>query len=634
METEKKVGGDAQKGYLIVESGPDRPFRILYADQAACDLIGISAEELLGTAAPKPSPSYLDSAPVALDAEHTLWILNSRDSRLQSEAELLRMNQQLEEALSAAEAANQAKSVFLSNMSHDIRTPMNAIAGMTSIALSHIDEKARVQDCLRKIQTASSHLMSLVNDVLDISRIDSGRMSLNDELFSLADLIHDVAVIVRPQAAQKGHVLKLDIGLIREENLCGDSLRLRQILVNIIGNAIKYTPDRGEILVSISQYAAPDPAGEKGEGLWLDFVCQDNGLGMSQEFLSRIFLPFERANNSTMSKIEGTGLGMSIVKSLIDRMGGRIEVESQEGVGSRFRVQLPLTPMPQSRSSYERLAGKTVLIAEGMDGRAEKLAACLEGEGILFTRVKSALDAVACLTQAQSEGRMPCALFLGQELEDMPVLNLASHVRQSAGPDFPILLISEADWAQLEYRATRAGVNAFVPCPLFKSRLLDTLAKLTESGREHEDDSVANIADYSRRHVLLVEDNELNQEIALEMLSCNGVHAEVADNGAMALEKFQASPEGYYDLIFMDVQMPVMNGYEATMHIRTLPRADAEKVWIVAMTANAFVEDIRTAREAGMNEHLAKPVSMERLQEILHRQLKETDENHSMEEKG
>ncbi len=624
METEKKVGTDAQKGYLIVESGQDRPFRILYADQAACDLIGISAEELLDTAAPKPSPSYLDSAPVALDEEHTLWILNSRDSRLQSEAELLRMNQQLEEALSAAEAANQAKSVFLSNMSHDIRTPMNAIAGMTSIALSHIDEKTRVQDCLRKIQTASSHLMSLVNDVLDISRIDSGRMSLNDELFSLADLIHDVAVIVRPQAAQKGHVLKLDIGLIREENLCGDSLRLRQILVNIIGNAIKYTPDRGEILVSISQYAAPDPAGEKGEGLWLDFVCQDNGLGMSQEFLGRIFLPFERANNSTMSKIEGTGLGMSIVKSLIDRMGGRIEVESQEGVGSRFRVQLPLTPMPQSRSSYERLAGKTVLIAEGMDGRAEKLAACLEGEGILFTRVKSALDAVACLTQAQSEGRMPCALFLGQELEDMPVLNLASHVRQSAGPDFPILLISEADWAQLEYRATRAGVSAFVPCPLFKSRLLDTLAKLTESGREHEDDSVANIADYSRRHVLLVEDNELNQEIALE----------VADNGAMALEKFQASPEGYYDLIFMDVQMPVMNGYEATMHIRTLPRADAEKVWIVAMTANAFVEDIRTAREAGMNEHLAKPVSMERLQEILHRQLKETDENHSMEEKG
>ena len=275
-----------------------------------------------------------------------------------------------------------------------------------------------------------------------------------------------------------------------------------------------------------------------------------------------------------------------------------------------------------------------MLVAESREDRAKLIEDCLAGSGLTPVRMENGMDAVTYLTEARYEERMPCAMLLGQELEDMPVLNLASHVRQSAGPDFPILLISEADWAQLEYRATRAGVNAFVPCPLFKSRLLDTLAKLTESGREHEDDSVANIADYSRRHVLLVDDNELNQEIALEMLSCNGVHAEVADNGAMALEKFQASPEGYYDLIFMDVQMPVMNGYEATMHIRTLPRADAEKVWIVAMTANAFVEDIRTAREAGMNEHLAKPVSMERLQEILHRQLKETDENHSMEEKG
>ncbi len=632
MDTEKKIGADAQKGYLVVESGPDRPFRILYADRAACDLTGLSAEDLLSIPAPKPVPVSLEATSVALDANHRLWILDSRDKRLQREAELIQMNQQLEEALNAAEAANQAKSVFLSNMSHDIRTPMNAIAGMTSIALSHIDEKARVQDCLRKIQTASAHLMSLVNDVLHISRIDSGRMSLNEELFSLADLIHDVAVIVRPQAAQKGHALKMEIDRIYEENLCGDSLRLRQILVNIIGNAIKYTPDHGEILVSISQYTVP---GDAGEGqLWLDFVCQDNGIGMSEAFLDRIFLPFERANNFTMSKIEGTGLGMSIVKSLTDRMGGRIQVESREGIGSRFRVELPLTAMPQSQCSCQGLSGRTALIAESMDGRAEKLVACLEGEGILATRVKSALDAVACLTQAQSEGHMPCALLLGQELEDMPTLDLAAHVRQSAGPDFPILLISEADWGQLEYRATRAGINAFVPCPLFKSRLLDTLARLTQGDRECEDASVADAPDYSSCHVLLVEDNELNQEIALEMLSANGVHAEVADNGAIALEKFQASPEGYYDLIFMDVQMPVMNGYEATMHIRTLPRSDAGRVWIVAMTANAFVEDIRTAREAGMNEHLAKPVSLERLQEILRRQLADTDETHSRKEKG
>ncbi|MCI9338111.1 MAG: response regulator [Lachnospiraceae bacterium] len=620
----KNIGAEAQKGYIIVESGPDRPFKILYADQAACEMTGVSMEELLSATVPKPAPGYLDSLPVTLDACHQLWVLNTTDSRLKSEAELIRMNQKLEEALNAAEAANRAKSAFLSNMSHDIRTPMNAIAGMTSIALSHIDEKARVQDCLHKIQTASTHLMSLVNDVLDISRIDSGRLSLNEELFSLADLIHDVTVIIRPQAAQKGHCLKMEIGQIYEESLLGDSLRLRQILVNIIGNAIKYTPDNGNIQVLVSQYFVRDKAAEKEECLWLDFVCQDNGIGMSEDFLNRIFMPFERASNFTMSKIEGTGLGMSIVKSLTDRMGGRIQVESKEGLGSRFRIELPLTVMPKNGKSWNALAEKTVLIAESTDSRAEKIMACLRAENILPQRVKNALDAVAWLIQAQSEGHMPCALLLGQELEDMPVLDLAAHVRQSAGPDFPILLISEADWAQLEYRATRAGVNAFVPCPLFKSRLLDTLAALMEDGSAGEKASAVTSADYSGCHVLLVEDNELNQEIAMEMLSGNGVHAEVANNGAEALEKFKSSPEGYYDLIFMDVQMPVMNGYEASMHIRTLPRDDAGKVWIVAMTANAFVEDIRTAREAGMNEHLAKPVNLEQLQEILHRQLGKT----------
>ncbi len=621
MDREKRIGAETKKGYLIVESGPDRPFRILYADRAACDMTGMSMDELLAVRTPGAVPEYLESIPVTLDASHRLWILNTTDSRLESEAELIRMNQKLEEALNAAEAANQAKSAFLSNMSHDIRTPMNAIAGMTSIALSHIDEKARVQDCLHKIQTASAHLMSLVNDVLDISRIDSGRLSLNEELFSLADLIHDVTVIVRPQAAQKGHSMKMEIGQIYEESLIGDSLRLRQIFVNIINNAIKYTPEGGNIQVRVSQYQARDKAQDAKDCLWLDFVCQDDGIGMSREFLERIFMPFERASNFTMSKIEGTGLGMSIVKSLTDRMGGRIEIESKEGAGSRFHIEFPLTVMPGNRKPWNALAGKTVLIAESADPLAEKMEICLQEENIRTGRVKNALDAVAWLTQAKSEGRMPCALLLGQELDDMPVFELAAHVRQSAGPDFPVILISEADWAQMEYRASRAGISAFVPCPLFKSRLLDTLSNLLEGKPEDGEADITASMDYSGCHVLLVEDNELNQEIALEMLAGSGIHAEVADNGADALEKFKLSPEGYYDLIFMDVQMPVMNGYESTMHIRTLPRPDAQEVWIVAMTANAFVEDIRTAREAGMNEHLAKPVNLEQLREILHRQL-------------
>ena len=532
----------------------------------------------------------------------------------------------LKKELLEAQEANRAKSTFLSNMSHDIRTPMNAIAGMTAIALTHIDEKARVQDCLQKIQTASSHLMSLVNDVLDISRIDSDRMSLNEENFSLADLVHDVTVIVRPQAVQKGHNLKIEIGQIYEELLIGDPLRLRQILVNIIGNAVKYTPDNGEILIHFFQHT--DKVDEDPRNrIWLDFICQDNGIGMSREFLERIFVPFERVKNAAVSKIEGTGLGMSIVKSLIDHMGGQIQVESTEGAGSRFQVKIPLSVASQNRRIRKQLAGKTVLVAESLESRADRLISYLQEADMIPLHVTGGLNAVSCLTQAQSEGHMPCALLLGQELDDMSSLELAAHVRQSAGRDFPILLVSDADWAQLEYRATRVGVSAFVPCPLFKTRLLDTLFDLTDTDKNGQEFSSGLNTDYSGCHVLLVEDNELNQEIALEMLSLNGVEADVADNGVQALEKFENSPEYYYDLIFMDVQMPVMNGYEATERLRALPRKDAENIWIVAMTANAFVEDIRTAKEAGMNEHLSKPVSMEQLQDVLHRQLKKREKD-------
>ncbi len=495
---------------------------------------------------------------------------------------------------------------------------MNAIVGMTSIALSHIDEKARVQDCLLKIKTASMHLMSLVNDVLDMSRIDSGRLALNEEEFSLADLFHDIAVIVCPQAEQKNQMLQIDIGQILEENLIGDSLRLRQIMVNIIGNAVKYTQEDGEIKVQIRQYIQKDAADEgKKDTLILEFVCADNGIGMSKEFLDRIFVPFERVNNSTISKIEGTGLGMAIVKSLVDRMNGQISVDSKEGAGSRFVIQIPVTVADQSRRSISLPEGKTVLMAESRDTRVGQIEEYLKECGLTLVQVRSGLEAVTWLTEAQYENHMPCAMLLGQELSDMPVLELASHVRQLAGRDFPILLVSEEDWAQLEYRASRAGVNAFVPCPLFKSRLLETLSELIAHKAGTEEMTAGASEDFGQYRVLLVEDIELNQEIAVEMLSVTGVQVEVADNGKEALDKFERSPEGWYDIIFMDIQMPVMDGYEASKRIRALPRKDAESVWIVAMTANAFVEDIRLSRDAGMNEHCSKPVDPERLQEIL-----------------
>lgn len=523
---------------------------------------------------------------------------------------------ELERSLEDALEENQAKSSFLSNMSHDIRTPMNAILGMTSIALSHIDEKSRVLDCLQKIHTASEHLMSLVNDVLDMSRIASGRMALNEEPFSLADLVHDITIIVRPQAAQKNQEFHMEIGQMYEENLIGDTLRLRQILVNIIGNAVKYTHAGGNVHVAFSQHMDADDS----DKIWLDFLCEDNGIGMSKDFLNRIFIPFERVNNTTISKIEGTGLGMSIVKNLLDHMNGKITVESTEGSGSRFCVSIPFASVHQQ--GVRRLpTGQTILLAEKTQERAEQLTACLKENDIETVHVKSGIDAVTRLTEAQYEDHMPCALLLGQELNDMPVLELASHVRHFAGKDFPIIYVAEADWAQLEYRASRAGVNAFVPCPLFKSRLLSTLSDLTCNAQDAQGDFAEKQADYSQYRLLLVEDNELNREIATEMLSMTGIQVETAENGLQAVETFANAPEGYFDLIFMDIQMPVMDGYDAARKIRALPRDDAQSVWIVAMTANAFVEDIRLSREAGMNEHCSKPVDVERLHEILRKQL-------------
>ena len=537
---------------------------------------------------------------------------------LERDNEALRAaNEELEEALRAAEAANQAKSRFLSSMSHDIRTPMNAIMGMTSIGLSHIDEKARVQDCLSKIQTASAHLMSLVNDVLDMSRIDSGRLTLGEEPFSLADLVHDIAVIVLPQARQKNQELQIEIGRIEEEVLLGDELRLRQILVNIIGNAVKYTQEGGAIHVGLTARRAA----EEGP-VELAFSCRDNGIGMSPAFLEKIFIPFERVRSAAVSKIEGTGLGMSIVKSLVDRMGGRITVESREGEGSCFRVELSLPAAPRSRGRLTLPEGAVVLVAESGEERARRIGECLAEGGLTPVRTRTGMASVTWLTEAQYEERLPCALLLGQELEDMPVLEMAAHVRQLAGREFPIVLVSEDDWAQIEYRATRAGVSAFVPCPLFSSRLLETLSELMGGDRGDQSAGGDLNADYSGSRVLLVEDNELNQEIAVELLGLTGVQVEVAGDGAQAVDMFAAAPADYYDLIFMDVQMPVMNGYEATRRIRQMDREDAGRVWIVAMTANAFVEDVRLSREAGMNEHVSKPVDLERLQEILRAQLK------------
>lgn len=532
--------------------------------------------------------------------------------------ELEQQNYDLEFALKEAEAVNKAKSSFLSSMSHDIRTPMNAIVGMTTIGLSHIDEKSRVLDCLQKIHIASSHLMSLVNDVLDMSRIDSGRLVLNEEAFSLADVIHGIAVIVRPQAAAKKQELQIEMGHIYEENLIGDSLRLRQILVNIIGNAVKYTPENGKITVKLSQFIKKSGS---DDAVWLDFICEDNGIGMNSDFVKRIFIPFERDRSFETENIEGTGLGMAIVKSIIDKMNGTIEVESEKGKGSSFHIQLPLTASEAANATPKLPSNRNVLVVNGMKTYAEQICKYLKESGFEPIALTNGLEAVTWLTENKYEDTMPCIILLGQGIEGVPVLELAAHMRQLVGKSLPIAYVSEEDWSKIEYRATRVGINTFVPCPLFRSRLIHTVLELTADAYMSE--GADQTLDYSSRRILLVEDVEINQEIVIEMLFSTGVKVETANNGLEAVEMFTKSSPGYYDLVFMDVKMPVMDGYEATRQIRALSREDAKNVWIVAMTADAFVEDVRKAKESGMNDHCSKPVDLQRLMEIIHNRFSE-----------
>ncbi len=522
--------------------------------------------------------------------------------------ELRRENEQLKKALKAAEETNQAKTSFLSSMSHDIRTPMNAIVGMTTIALNHIDEKARVQDCLSKIKTASDHLMSLINDVLDMSRIDSGRTTLSEERFSLADLVHDLMVLLRPLAAAREQNMAFDVSGIRHEALLGDVLYLRQVFVNIISNAIKYTDRGGSIQVRFSEEALPGP-----KRIRLCFSCRDNGIGMSEEFVRVIFKPFTRDSGSTVARTEGTGLGMSIAHSLVKKMDGDIRVESELGKGSTFFVELPLSVSDAVEVSRS-LNGKPILVVGAGEEQMEIIARSVREAGGEAVRCGSGVDAVGWIAQAQFEGRPPEAILLDGHMGENVAMDLAGYLRGQLDRKTPIILFSEGDWGKIEYSARRAGITGFVPCPLFKGRLLEAL---TGDGKAEEAQAVEN--NFAGMRILLAEDNELNMEIAREMIGETGAQVDTAVNGLEAFNAFAASEEGYYDLVLMDVQMPVMDGYEAVRRLRPLPRADAKTVCIAAMTANAFVEDIKRTRAAGMNEHLSKPVDVKSLEEVMRR---------------
>ena len=528
--------------------------------------------------------------------------------------------QLLQDALEAANRASAAKSDFMSKMSHDIRTPMNAIIGMTAIAAAHADSPDRVRDALGKISSSSRHLLGLINEVLDMSKIESGTIHLTAEEFSLSDLLNNMLLMIQPQIQDHNHRLQVHIRDIRHEDVIGDSLRIQQVFLNLMSNAVKYTPDGGEIILSVREQAVS----VSSMGCY-EFVVEDNGIGMSEEYLTHIFEPFSRAEDLRTSKIQGTGLGMAIAQNIVQMMNGNITVESQLGKGSKFTVTIYLRLQSAQDIDTSELADLSVLVVDDDDCACESLCAMLDEIGMRGEGCTSGQDAVAAVSRAMNTARPFYAAILDWQMPGMDGLETARAIKRLVGDTLPIIILSAYDWSDIELEARAAGVDAFLSKPVFKSGLIRTFKALRNETPEDSAQAspLASISenDFAGRRVLLVEDNDLNREIAREVLEMTGLTVEEAENGQVGVERFSASAPGYYSMILMDIQMPVMNGYDAAAAIRALHRPDALHIPILAMTANAFVDDIQAAKAAGMNEHLAKPIDFEKLSSVLKKYL-------------
>ena len=527
------------------------------------------------------------------------------------------INQALSDAVAAAETANRAKSTFLSNMSHDIRTPMNAIIGFTTLALSNIDDKERVKDYLAKTLASSNHLLSLINDVLDMSRIESGKIHLEEVEVNLSDVLHDLKTIVSGKIYAKQLELYMDATDVTDEDVYCDKTRLNQILLNLLSNAIKFTPAGGTVSVRVRQLAGK----VHGCGQY-EFRIKDNGIGMSPEFAQKIFEPFERERTSTVSRIQGTGLGMAITKNIVDMMGGTIEVQTAQGKGSEFIICLPLRTQDEHRpvEKITELEGLKALVVDDDFNTCDSVTKMLVKVGMRAEWTLSGKEAVLRARQSIEMSDVYHAYIIDWRLPDMNGIEVTRQIR-SLHDDTPIIILTAYDWSDIEVEAKAAGVTAFCSKPMFMSDLRETLMsalgqKLTDASQEllPEED-----ADFKDRHILLVEDNELNREIAQEILREYGFRVDTAENGAVAVEKVRTAAPGSYDLVLMDVQMPVMDGYTATRQIRALENPALAGIPILAMTANAFDEDRRNAMESGMNGFLSKPIVIGDLVQDLHK---------------
>ena len=525
--------------------------------------------------------------------------------------------EQMRRAYELSERANQAKTNFLNNMSHDIRTPMNAIIGFASLAAIHIDEKERLKDYLGKIMVSSNHLLSLINDVLDMSRIESGKVKIEENECSIPVVMHDLRNIIQTDVRAKRMEFFIDtVDVVTEDVIC-DRLRLNQILLNCVNNAVKYTPAGGTVGVRIVQKENA-PAGFAD----YDFIIRDTGIGMSQDFMQHIFEPFSREETSTVNRIPGTGLGMSITKNIVDMMGGSIRVKSEPGLGTEFTISLRFKVAANShrRGVIKELKGFRALVADDSMDSCVSVEKMLRTIGLRPEWTTSGKEAVFRAKYAKEQNDPFSVYVIDWLMPDMNGIEVVRRIRMEIGDEVPIIILTAYDWSDIEQEAREAGVTAFCAKPLFMSELYDVLQNASQQDAQTRYKEFKTDA-FIGKHILLVEDVELNREIAETILLDAGFQVSSVENGQRAVDYMRQSSDGFVDLILMDIMMPVMDGYEATRQIRRLESAKHRQIPIIALTANAFDTDIQKALDAGMNDHLAKPISIEALYDIMKKHL-------------
>ena len=527
--------------------------------------------------------------------------------------------QALQDALLQAQRANRAKSTFLSNMSHDIRTPMNAIIGFATIAVSHIDNRDQVRDCLQKVLSSSNHLLSLINDILDMSRIESGKVQIKEQECNISEMMHSLVNIIQPQVKAKQLELFIDTFEVANEDVIADSLKLNQVFINLLSNAVKYTPAGGTVSFRIMQKTGF----RHGYGDY-KFIIRDNGIGMSPEFVEHIFEPFEREATATQSGIQGTGLGMAITKNIVEMMNGKISVESEMGKGSTFTVELSLKLQDVERNAEQikELEGLRTLVVDDDFNVCDSVSKMLKQIGMRSEWTTSGREAAYRAKLALTEEDPYHTYIVDWQMPETSGVETTRKIRSVVGNDAFIIILTAYDWTDIEEEAKEAGVNAFCAKPLFMSDLKAALLAANNLAEKEAEAAAWTLADFSGKRILLVEDIELNREIAEVILTEAGFMVETAPDGTDAVDMVKRSEENYYDAVLMDVQMPIMDGYEATRTIRALPREDVKQLPIIAMTANALEEDKEAALKNGMNAHISKPLDMDVFINVLGQFLK------------